>query len=192
MSSVGRIPIDAERTARFENLYHACVARVYAYARRRSPADIAEDVVADTFAVAWRRLESVPDPALPWLLATARRVLANRTRSDLRRARLLGRLQENALTQPAADRGPGSGRGAEVIVALDRLPPREREAVILVAWDGLGGAEAAAVAGCTRTAFAVRLHRARRRLRKFLEASAHESDDGAVPSPQPVREVPRT
>jgi DNA-directed RNA polymerase specialized sigma24 family protein len=49
-------------------------------------------------------------------------------------------------------------------VAIGRLSERHREALTLVAWHGLSGARAAEAAGCSRAAFAVRLHRARSRL----------------------------
>jgi RNA polymerase sigma-70 factor (ECF subfamily) len=42
---------------------------------------------------------------------------------------------------------------------------------MLVAWEGLGSAEAARAAGCSRPAFAVRLHRARKRLAAALAAA---------------------
>lgn len=54
--------------------------------------------------------------------------------------------------------------------ALHRLSERDREALMLVAWHGLSGERAARAAGCTRAAFAVRLHRARARLAAQLES----------------------
>jgi RNA polymerase sigma-70 factor (ECF subfamily) len=71
----------AER--RFQEFYRAHEAAVLAYARRRAPA-IAEDVVAETFLVCWRRLDDVPANALPWLYAVARNVLANERRKQAR------------------------------------------------------------------------------------------------------------
>ena len=53
--------------------------------------------------------------------------------------------------------------------ALGRLSENDREALMLVAWHGLSTARAARAAGCTRTAFGVRLHRARRRLAAQLD-----------------------
>ncbi|HKR98995.1 MAG TPA: sigma-70 family RNA polymerase sigma factor [Candidatus Dormibacteraeota bacterium] len=167
---------DAAREQRFNALYSVCAAPVYAYACRRVGLDGAEDVVADTFAVAWRRLDSVPEPALPWLLATARRVIANRARGERRRLRLFERMRSEARWQPQVV-DADAGHFADVMNALGTLSPREREAILLVAWDGLSGAEAAAAAGCSRAAFAVRLHRARRRLRKQLGSAGHELDD---------------
>ena len=53
-----------------------------------------------------------------------------------------------------------------------RLGERDREALLLVAWEGFSVAEAAVVLGCSRGAFAVRLHRARRKLGQRLAAQA--------------------
>src|SRR4029450_2647016 len=67
-------------------MFRECYPVVRAYARRRAAPDAAQDVVADTFLVAWRRLEDVPEDALPWLYGVARRVLANQRRSAARGA----------------------------------------------------------------------------------------------------------
>lgn len=134
-----------------------------AYARRRAPAAVADDVAAETFAVAWRRAGDVPEEPLPWLLGVARRVLATQRRADARRTRLHRLLLETAPPPPPPHDG---GRVAE---ALSRLSERDREAILLIAWEGLAPRQAAAVLGVTPTAFWVRLHRARRRVRAALE-----------------------
>jgi len=59
---------DGYAFARFEALFRENADTVLAYATRRSDPDTAQEIVAETFAVAWRRLDVVPDPALPWLL----------------------------------------------------------------------------------------------------------------------------
>jgi RNA polymerase sigma-70 factor, ECF subfamily len=64
--------------ARFEDLYSAHAGGLLGFARRRLGASEADDLVADVFLVAWRRLGDVPGDPLPWLLGVARRVLANR------------------------------------------------------------------------------------------------------------------
>ncbi len=81
---------DAQRVARFEWLWQELFPRVLGYALRRTDPEEARDVVAETFTVAWRRLEDVPpgDDALPWLLATACKQLANRRRATDTRTRL--------------------------------------------------------------------------------------------------------
>ena len=52
----------------FERLFRAHYWAVRGYVLRRFPSAFAEDVLAETFLIAWRRLESVPDDALPWLI----------------------------------------------------------------------------------------------------------------------------
>src|SRR6266542_3241581 len=135
--------------------------RVYAYAARRSTLDVANEVVGETFLIAWRKLDAVPADPLPWLLNVAGKVLANRRRSDQRR---------DAFTADPAHAIPTR---LAVEEALDRLPPAEREALTLVVWDGLDVRAGAAAAGCSRATFSVRLHRARRRLMKELGLSRH-------------------
>jgi DNA-directed RNA polymerase specialized sigma24 family protein len=62
------MPVELERRMRFEAMFDRHHAAVRSYVLRRSAGIVVEDVVADTFLVAWRRLEDVPEPALPWLL----------------------------------------------------------------------------------------------------------------------------
>jgi RNA polymerase sigma-70 factor (ECF subfamily) len=57
--------------------------------------------------------------------------------------------------------------------AFAALRVRDREVLALIAWDGLDSGEAAQVMGCSPATFSLRLHRARRRLVKELEASGH-------------------
>jgi RNA polymerase sigma-70 factor, ECF subfamily len=70
----------ASAAERFEELFTAFYSDLMAYAIRRcwSRQD-AEDVVAETFAVAWRRLDELPegDQSRLWLFGTARLVLTN-------------------------------------------------------------------------------------------------------------------
>jgi RNA polymerase sigma-70 factor, ECF subfamily len=145
---------------------------VRAYALRRVDLSTADDIVSDVFVIAFRRLDDVPDDALPWLLATARRVLANHRRSAGRRAALtaqLGVLHEGRQGDEVAGE-------PQLLRALATLNERDRELLLLVAWEDLDPASAAAVLGCSRTTFAVRLHRARRRLATAMVQVEREND----------------
>lgn len=171
MRGVMARPTPGERERRFEALYDEHYAAVRAYARRRSPADVAQDVVAETFLVAWRRLDDVPDNALPWLYGVARRNLANARRSA-HRADALSERVASSLGSPAPDDLAERVGEAELIrQALAALADNDREAITLIAWEGLDAADAARAAGCSRSAFAVRLHRARKRLAAALVAA---------------------
>lgn len=139
--------------------------RVFAYVRRQCATALAQDVVSETFLVAWRRRADVPSDPLPWLLVVARNLIANKRRGEVRRDQLT-----EVVTRLAQVAGPGAGADHEVIerdamlTALAELTELEREAVLLVAWDGLTNRGAAQVAGCSVRAFEVRLSRARARL----------------------------
>jgi RNA polymerase sigma factor (sigma-70 family) len=159
-------------TDRFEALFREHHVAVVAYVRRRAPQDAVDDVVGETFLVAWRRLDHVPAQQLPWLLAVARNVLATQRRGVLRRHALTLRLgRAGAARADAADGYQSSADGIDsrLTAALARLAPKDREALTLIAWDGLQPHEAALVLGDSAGAFRVRLHRARQRLRGLLE-----------------------
>lgn len=151
---------------RFRAVFDAGYGPVWAYARRRVPAADADDVVAEVMTVAWRRLDDVPvgDRALPWLYGVARRTIANRHRAQRRREALMARLQLQRPTEADTDR-------PEVLAALEGLRPSDREVLRLAAWEQLGPAEIAVVLGCSANAAALRLSRARRRLRTQLTGS---------------------
>jgi RNA polymerase sigma-70 factor (ECF subfamily) len=157
----------APRSDRVASLFEAHHRRVLAYALRRSPtvAD-AEDVVAETFAIAWRRIGDLPPgvEGLPWLLAIARRVAANQGRGRRRWLGLIDRLRSRA--QEPASFAPES----PATDALARLPTGDQELLRLLAWDGLSQAEAGTVLGISANAVAIRLHRARRRFARELDA----------------------
>lgn len=58
----------------FEDFYGRYVDRVASYVLRHTSLRDAEDIVAETFTVAWRkRIERLDDP-MPWLIVTARNV----------------------------------------------------------------------------------------------------------------------
>ncbi|MGN6867130.1 MAG: RNA polymerase sigma factor [Solirubrobacteraceae bacterium] len=160
---------DADSGTRFDALFAAHFAAVRAYAVRRSGGTPVDDVLSETFLVAWRRLDAVPEDALPWLLGVARRVLANQRRGDARRAALIDRLSRLATRSRGAE--PAGEVFGSLGGALATLSAPEREALLLVAWEGLEPRRAARVVGCTPAAFRARLYRARRRLAAQLEES---------------------
>lgn len=159
--------MEQNRPQRFEELFRRTYPAVRGYALRRTSPEAAQDAVAETFLVAWRRFDDVPEDALPWLFGVARRVLANQRRASGRGEALQQRLAGAGGDAP--DLESSVGEAEAVRAALARLSERDREALMLVAWHGLTGKRAARAAGCSRAAFDVRLHRARRRLAALLE-----------------------
>lgn len=172
----------SEDRARFEAIFTAHYAAVVRYAIRRVGRDGAQEVVAETFLTAWRRLDRVPESALPWLYATARRLAANELRRRDRARRLGERIDPPAPRDDPAERVP---QRLLVQTALASLSERDREVLLLTEWERLSSAEAAQVLGCTRAAVKVRLHRARRRFAAALDidearASTLVADGGSA------------
>jgi RNA polymerase sigma factor (sigma-70 family) len=139
---------------------------VAAYCRWRCASEEdAQDAVSDVFLVAWRRLSDVPegDAARVWLLATARRVVANERRARGRRHRLVERLR--LIEPPDPLEWPVEIAPGEVADALRTLDPADREILLLAEWEGLTSNEIGAVMGCLAVTARGRLHRARERFR---------------------------
>lgn len=136
-------PCDEQR---FTALYREHHPAVDAYVRRRlggSPAS--DDVVAEVFLTAWRRLDEIPRRAvLPWLYATARRTLANAYRAERRRADLV----EEVARQPhghAADPAEGVAGQLAVAAAFEALSEADREVLRLALWEELPARQAEGV-----------------------------------------------
>jgi RNA polymerase sigma-70 factor (ECF subfamily) len=167
----------------FEELYERHFDRVAAYVLARTDRDTAADVLNRTFEVAWRRRDDVPANPLPWLIGVARRVLADGRRASRRKAALIERLSESGVVW-AEDHADALMKRDGLVSALARLTADQREALLLIAWDGLTEQQAAKVVGCSRGAFALRLHRARKQLRKHTGGnsghSAQRQDSGGA------------
>lgn len=164
----------ADDRERFERIYRENFRPVLRFAAARIDPERAKDVAAETFLVAWRRLDDVPAEPRAWLLGVARKVLSGQYRTETRREALAVRLRGEAheervdLVDSLADRD-------EVLNAFSTLRESDREVLRLVAWDGLKPTEAAEVLGVTRLTFTVRLHRARRRLERQLQPASRTS-----------------
>jgi len=158
-----------ERRLRLEALFVAHADDVLAYARRRSDAATADDVLSEVFVVAWRRLDEVSADPLPWLLACARRVLANQRRGERRRAAFVDRLSRDRLPADAVSIDGSVDLSDRVLAqALASLSERDREVLLLIAWEELSIEQASSMLGCSRPTLSVRLHRARKRLASAL------------------------
>lgn len=172
-------PRDLQQRAAFEAMFEMHERRLLGYALRRVSVEAdAEDVVAETFAIVWRRMTSAPpaSDALPWLFGIARRVIANQRRGVARRLRLMVRMRDRVAS------GPPSISDSPAIEALARLRSEDQELLRLVAWEGLSHAEAGVVLGISANAVAIRIHRARRRLSDEVARIKANDVKGSEPS----------
>ncbi|MFZ0666851.1 MAG: RNA polymerase sigma factor [Acidimicrobiales bacterium] len=155
---------EADFRALFDKAYPAL--RRYAWYRNLTKDD-AEDLVAGTFEVAWRRIQDVPrDDPMPWLYAVAHNLWRNHLRSAGRRSELIRVLPPPEPRADIADDVVSESR--QLREALAKLSGDDQELLMLVAWDGLSPSEAAVVLGCSPVAARTRLHRARNRLASHL------------------------
>lgn len=188
--SGGDPPSDEDRIS---ELWRAYAWRVQAYALRHVDPHDAQEVVSETFLVAWRRLGSVPGDPLPWLLVVARNVVRNQRRAARRRSAAEEQLiRLERVAQGVEDDAVTMSRRDAMLSALLRLAPKDREALLLTGWDGLAPADAAQVAGCSVAAFKMRLSRARRRLESAstqLPTLAASHKGGPTPAAGPADTV---
>jgi RNA polymerase sigma-70 factor (ECF subfamily) len=175
--------ITSEAEARFDACFRAHYPEVLAYALRRLGERVtAEDVAAQTFAVAWRRLDKLPPDPLPWLFGIARHVIRNEARSARRRSRLLARVRDQDPPVARPDHADSTAERSAVMTALNRLSENQREVLRLAAWERMDARRGGEALGCSPAAYTLRLHRARRRLAKELAAFGHfpEEDEASA------------
>jgi RNA polymerase sigma-70 factor (ECF subfamily) len=156
--------------AEFRSLYDRHYDAVHSYMLRRIGVAGADDLTAEVFLVAWRRIDDVPRGAetLLWLYGVAANVVAHHRRGKARGARLESRLR----SVPA----PGSPEPEAVVVqradynrvlaAADQLRPADQEILRLAAWEELPHDQISRLLGCSVAAVDQRLHRAKKRLAK--------------------------
>ncbi|MCD4533869.1 RNA polymerase sigma factor [Nocardioides sp. cx-169] len=182
-------PRAAERRARFEAMAPGLIEPLRRFLARRTDRAGADDVLAETLLVCWRRLDDMPQGApLPWAYGVARHCLANAERSARRQVRVAARV---ATVDPPAQTQPGpadlAGAGDERLQeALARLTATEGELIRLWAWEQLTPAEIAEVLDLTPNAVSIRLHRVREKLRRILRKSGaapghEEATEGRTP-----------
>ena len=172
--------MDESRRERFEAVAPELIEPLRRFLARRTDAATADDVLAETLLVCWRRVAELPDEPLPWAYGVARNCLRNAERSARRQERVAARL---ALPSRWIRVAP---EDLALHEALAALRPDDAELLRLWAWERLTPAEIATVLDITANAASIRLHRAREKLkdklRKTAGAAGHEgSREGRRP-----------
>ncbi len=159
---------------RFAALFDRHAPAIHRYLARRLGPDVADDLVAETFLVAFQRREAY-DPAnagpRPWLYGIATNLIRRYRRDETRLFRAIARTSAEPAAEPMADQvteraAAGAARG-QLASALARLPRSQRDVLLLVA-SGLSHEETAVALGVPLGTVASRLARARRKVRAEL------------------------
>jgi RNA polymerase sigma-70 factor (ECF subfamily) len=172
--------LEPDREARFRALYADAYADVLRFADRRVHRSHAEDVAADAFLVAWRRLDDAPktpDDLRAWLFGIARHCLLNSLRGQGRRDALAVRIAETVPSTRLADGLDGDpvAQRIDLAAAWRRLSETDQEALSLTVFEDLSSAQAARVLGISPVSYRLRLLRARRALRRELDRAEFPS-----------------
>ncbi|MEV4889009.1 RNA polymerase sigma factor [Nonomuraea sp. NPDC055795] len=160
---------------RFATVFDAHYEEIRRYVGRRLDLDIAEDLAAETFLIAFRRRDSF-DAAKggirPWLYGIATNLIGKHRRAELRRYRALARSGpspgDDGHEQRVVDRIAAGVTVQRLSAALAGLSRGERDVVLLVAYGELTYDEVAAALGVANGTVASRLSRARNKLRDAL------------------------
>lgn len=153
---------------RFEHLVRVAGPRVLAYlARRTLPREDSADVHQRVLLTTWRRIDDAPsgdDDATAWMIAVARRELANHRRGEVRRSEATQRLRAE-LARPTSGTQPELSDQAEhlteLLAGLDEL---DRQIVTLTYWEQLTSEQIGIVVGLSAASVRKRLQRTRQAL----------------------------
>jgi RNA polymerase sigma factor (sigma-70 family) len=158
---------------RFAEIFHRHWDEIHRYVARRLGAEAAEDVGAETFAVAFRgraRYDLTRPDARPWLYGIATNLIGQHRRAEQRRVRLLARTPADGASASFAE-GSDARVTAErlrprIAAAMAKLSPADRDLLLLIAWADLTYEEAAEALRVPMGTVRSRLHRIRKKLRR--------------------------
>src|SRR3954447_6664852 len=166
----------------FRELYDRWADKLLAYFYRRTlDTEVAGDLLAETFAVAFARrgrFRDIGKPGAAWLYGIAAKELAHWFRKAAVERKAVRRL---AIEVPALDDesiariealADMDAHRTALVAALDKIGPGERDAVQLRVVEELGYAEIASALDCTEAAARTRVHRGLAHLNRLLEVAS--------------------
>ncbi|MCW2918736.1 MAG: putative sigma factor [Actinomycetia bacterium] len=167
----------------FATIFDRHAAKLRGYVARRLGPDTADDIVAETFLIAFRRRQSYDlarTNAAPWLYGIATKLIGEHRRAEVRMFRAYARTGVDPLVVEAHDEGviaavTAQGQSSRLAVALASLKARDRDALLLIAWGDLSYEETARALAVPVGTIRSRLNRARRQLREALGASGYQA-----------------
>jgi len=189
-SEAGTVQASLAEPARFGQIFDRYFAEIHRYIARRLTSDAADDLAAETFAIAFRerdRFDASRGVVRSWLYGIATNLIGRHHRREIREYRAI---QRNAIITAADERAEPADvlvtaqilRG-QVAQALAELSQGDRDVLLLVALGDLSHAEVAQALGIPYGTVGSRLNRVRRKLRARLADSglgteSEETDRG--------------
>ena len=159
----------------FTELFRRHAPYIQRYVVRRLGQDAADDIVAETFLLAFRQRDSYDQTrsdARPWLYGIATNLIGHHRRAEIRLYRALARTGADPVTESFTDRiddrVSASTASRRLATALARLSAELRDTLLLVAWGDLSYEETATALGIPVGTVRSRISRARSALRRSL------------------------
>ena len=159
----------------FTVLFRRHAPHIQRYVVRRLGADAADDIVAETFLLAFRqrdRYDLARTDARPWLYGIATNLIGRHRRAEIRLYRALARTGADPVTEPFTDRVDdrvsAEVASRQLAAALTRLSAELRDTMLLAAWSDLSYEQIAVALGVPTGTVRSRLSRARSKLRQTM------------------------
>jgi RNA polymerase sigma factor (sigma-70 family) len=159
----------------FEILFRRHAHDIQRYVVRRIGADAADDLVAETFLLAFKqrdRYDMSRTDARPWLYGIVTNLIGRHRRAEIRHYRALARTGVDPVAESFTDRVDAAVSADAVkqrlAAALAALPAAHRDTLLLVAWGDLSYEEVAVALRVSAGTVASRINRARSKLRRSL------------------------
>jgi RNA polymerase sigma-70 factor, ECF subfamily len=169
------IQLSRHEPEHFTVLFRRHAPHIQRYVVRRLGQDAADDIVAETFLLAFRQrgaYDQTRADARPWLYGIATNLIGRHRRAETRLYRALVRTGADPVMEPFTDRVDervSAGAASRRLAAgLARLPAELRDTLLLVAWGDLSYEETAAALGVPVGTVRSRVSRARSKLRRML------------------------
>ena len=169
------IQLSRQEPEYFTELFLRHAPYIQRYVVRRLGQDAADDIVAETFLLAFRQRDSYDQArsdARPWLYGIATNLIGHHRRAEIRLYRALARTGADPVTESFTDRiddrVSASTASRRLAAALARLSAELRDTLLLVAWGDLSYEETATALGVPVGTVRSRISRARSALRRSL------------------------
>ena len=177
-SDASAIAASLDAPGAFADVFERHHPAVHRYLARRLGVDLADELAAETFAVAFAkrgRYDPASGDARPWLFGIATRLAQRHWRREERELRAYARTGVDPAA-PSPDervnaRADSAVAGPALAAALAALTAKERDVLLLYAWEQLDQPEIAVALAISPGTVKSRLHRARTRVCQSLAAA---------------------
>lgn len=169
------IRLSLHEPERFETVFHRHAPQITRYVTRRLGPGPAEDIVAETFLLAFQKRESYDlarRDARPWLYGIATNLIRRHVREEVRLLRMLERTGVDPVTESFTDRADSrisaDAVSRRLAATIAGLPAKHRDVLLLLAWTELTYGQVGQALGVSAGTVRSRMNRIRTKLRRTL------------------------